>query len=120
MTITMSRKKQWFKLERCMNKDEWQATKEAKGLVPRNSPHEKQPKWVADLGTRQNCNILGKSTNYSHKAVFFLKEGCYEWIKAHEQKPENEPGSYAIPVDLLDRFNECIKKIYLCQKKTAR
>lgn len=102
-----------------MSKEEWEKTENNKGLVLRPG-HETQPKWIAKTGTRPKCSILGKPKNYTHKAIFYINEKCYDWIKGHEEKPDHEPDSYAIPASKLELFNKCVKLIKVIEKPRKR
>lgn len=98
-------------IERCVCKEEANASVEAKGLIKKPKPHHKNPKWVAILGTRPNCSILGDRKNYTHKLVFEVKIGTIEWLKAFETKKSNEPNSFEIPVDKIVEFNAKVIKV---------
>lgn len=97
-------------IERCVCKDEGEASLLAKGLVPKLEPHHKNPKWVANLGTRKNCIGLGKRKNYTHKLIFEMSIGTIEWLKQFEVK-SNEPNSYEVPIEKLEEFNSRIISI---------
>lgn len=98
-------------IERCVCKEEADASLIKKGLIPKQIPHEKNPKWVAILGTRPNCTILGKRKNYACKLVFEMQQGTIEWLRLFETKPENEPNSFEIPIKELAHFNAKIIKV---------
>lgn len=98
-------------LERCVCKEEADASLAKNGLIPKQFPHEKNPKWIAILGTRPNCAILGKRKNYACKLVIKVKEGTIEWLRLYETKPDNEPNSFEVPINELANFNARIIKI---------
>lgn len=98
-------------LERCVCKEEADTSLLKNRLIPKQIPHEKNPKWVAILGTRPNCSVLGKRKNYTHKLVFEMQQGTIEWLRPFEAKPDNEPNSFEIPIEELARFNTKIIKV---------
>ena len=93
-------------IERCLNETEKDLTITSNGLVPKFSPHERQPKWIAKFGTR-DCKGLGKAKNYSFKLKFYMQVGTLEWLKQFEIKT-NEPNSFAVPISQLVDFNSRI------------
>lgn len=99
------------KIERCMSSEEAQMTYDNFGLVPKFSPHHKNPKWISKFGTR-NCKQLGAAKNYTHKIVFSMKEGTLDWLKIFETKV-NEPNSFKLPLNELINFNDRI--VEMCQ-----
>ena len=98
-------------LERCVCKEEAIASLLINGLVPKPIPHEKNSKWIAILGTRLNCAILGKRKNYACKLIIEVQIGTIEWLRFFEIKPDNEPNSFELPIEELANFNTKIIKI---------
>jgi RHS repeat-associated protein len=78
-------------------------------LTPKPSPHERNPKWIADDGV-VDPRTLGKRQNYTHRFEIHAKPGTRDWLKQFEIK-SNEPGRYAVPADKLAEFNEKIVRI---------
>lgn len=109
----MAKQKPTEFIERCVCKAEGEASVKKLGLVTKPDPHQNNPKWVALLGTRPNCSILGKRKNYSHKLVFEMESGTLEWLRQFEAKPDNEPNSFGIPADRLAEFNARVIAIKL-------
>ncbi len=99
--------------ERFGSEAEAAATTKAGGLVPRPG-HERQPKWIAEVGTVDPGN-LGKPGNYTHKMTLTAQPGTREWLKQFEIKA-NEPGRYAIPASRVDDFNARLLRI-VAEKK---
>jgi len=83
----------------------------AQELLPRPG-HEKNGKWIQDLGVRKTGSSLGQTKNYTHKITITTTAGTRNWMKSSGfEWKTNEPGSYEIPAAMLPLFNDRVRAI---------
>ena len=84
-----------------------------KGLVPKDSPHQNNPKWIGEPGAQDPRRLSDDKWRNAWRMTFKTKPGTLDWVKQVAWTKPNEANRYGIPADLIEEFNKRVLEVLI-------